>query len=114
MYDTDLGELSRIPVNPKYKEYGVARPKKSNVTITYEVTARNNSGEMIVEHKRFSDFHLLRTTLVQRWPGFYIPATPPKQTFVSEHGSIRKGFILMYLLLLSSTCTHSFSVSFFP
>mmetsp|Transcript_14898 Transcript_14898/g.20181 ORF Transcript_14898/g.20181 Transcript_14898/m.20181 type:complete len:118 (+) Transcript_14898:492-845(+) len=29
--------------------------------------------------KRYSDFFILRKVLRERWPGFYIPAIPPKK-----------------------------------
>jgi len=34
--------------------------------------------------KRYSDFFALRTKLLERWPGLYIPGIPPKKTIVNE------------------------------
>ena len=35
--------------------------------------------------KRYKDFDALRSTLVERWPGFFIPGIPPTKVIVSVH-----------------------------
>ena len=39
--------------------------------------------------KRYSDFYLLRKALRERWPGYYIPAIPPKKAI----GNLETDFI---------------------
>lgn len=41
-----------------------------------------NSEETI--YRRFSDFYLLRSKLVERWPGVYIPNIPHKKAMVQN------------------------------
>ena len=96
MYDTDLGELESHPINERYREFKVSKPMKNATHITYEVSGYfadlNKSvavvgnkapTENFVAQKRYSDFLCLREMQLERWPGFFIPAIPPKQTFVS-------------------------------
>ena len=33
-------------------------------------------------YRRYSDFFALRTKLIERWPGVYIPNIPPKKLVV--------------------------------
>ena len=96
MYDTDLGELESYPINERYREFKVSKPMKNATHITYEVSGYfadlNKSvaivgnkapTENFVAQKRYKDFVQIREILLERWPGFFIPAIPPKQTFVS-------------------------------
>ena len=64
---------------------------KNTTHITYEVSGYfcdlNKSvavignkapTENVVVKKRYSDFLLIREILIERWPGYFIPAVPPK------------------------------------
>lgn len=51
---------------------------KNNDYVTYEVIGYDMKSEFQVR-KRYSDFYVLRNTLRERWPGYYIPAIPPKK-----------------------------------
>ena len=86
--DTDVGELLKVPQNPRWKEFGVQKPMKNNDYITYEVIGYDMKGEFQVR-KRYSDFYMLRDQLREKWPGFYIPAIPPKKAI----GNMETGFI---------------------
>ena len=33
--------------------------------------------------RRYNDFNILRTKLIERWPGVYIPNIPPKKAVVN-------------------------------
>ena len=48
--------------------------------IIYRVTVYP-SKEIVL--RRFSDFYAFRETLVERWPGVYIPNIPQKKAVVS-------------------------------
>jgi hypothetical protein len=82
LYDTDLGELESEAVNERYLEFKVTKPTQVGGVFTYEVSGYTKEGTF-AEMKRYSDFDKLRKVLTNRWPGFFIPALPPKQTFVS-------------------------------
>ena len=61
---------------------------KNNDYITYEVIGYDMKGNFQVR-KRYSDFFMLRDSLRERWPGYYIPAIPPKKAI----GNLEVGFI---------------------
>jgi hypothetical protein len=82
LFDTDLGEIESEAINERYLEFKVTKPTQVGGVFTYEVSGYTKEGTF-AEMKRYSDFDKLRKVLNQRWPGFYIPALPPKQTFVS-------------------------------
>jgi hypothetical protein len=91
--DTDIGELPNQEANPRFREFQVSKPQKVRDTIMYEVSGYTKEGPFR-EMKRYSDFDKLRECLAKRWPGFYIPALPPKAMIVSfatnligKHGS---------------------------
>lgn len=86
--DTDVGELLKVPTNPRWKEFCVQKPMKNNDYVTYEVLGYDMKGTFQVR-KRYSDFYMLRDALRERWPGYYIPAIPPKKAI----GNMEKDFI---------------------
>lgn len=86
--DTDVGELMRVPTNPRWKEFAVEKPMKNQDFITYEVVGYDMKGSFQVR-KRYSDFYVLRQTIKERWPGYYIPAIPPKKAI----GNMETDFI---------------------
>lgn len=49
--------------------------------ILYTIRGADRKGNFEVL-RRFSDFLALRTHLVVRWPGCYVPPVPPKKTMV--------------------------------
>jgi len=91
--DNDAGELYlKVSVNPRWKEFKVEKPMKMNAGefVTYEVVGYDMKGDFQVR-KRYSDFFLLRKTLRERWPGFYIPTIPPKKAIGNmEHDFIKE------------------------
>ena len=48
--------------------------------------------------KRYSDFYLLRAALREKWPGYYIPAIPPKKAL----GNLDPDFIRARLSFLDN------------
>lgn len=51
--------------------------------VVYTVRGQDSSGSFET-YRRYSDFTALRTALVRKWPGVYIPAVPPKQILVRD------------------------------
>lgn len=49
--------------------------------VVYTIRGRDSSGSFD-SFRRYSDFGTLRSSLLARWPGLYIPAIPPKQILV--------------------------------
>lgn len=43
----------------------------------YIIKGHDKNGEINI-YRRFSEFHALRTALVQRWPGCFVPSIPTK------------------------------------
>ena len=83
--------------NPRWKEFVVEKAMKNNDYITYEVSGYDMKGNFQVR-KRYSDFYLLRTALRERWPGYYIPAIPPKKTL----GNMEAEFVRARLAFLDN------------
>jgi len=88
MLDTDVGELLKVPLNPRWKEFSVEKPMKNSDYVTYEIIGYDMKGDFKAR-KRYSDFFMLRKVLRERWPGFYIPAIPPKKAL----GNMETDFI---------------------
>ena len=88
IYDTDIGELLRVPVNPRWREFCVDKPMKNQDFVSYEITGYDMKGDFQMR-KRYSDFYMLRQALRERWPGYYIPAIPPKKAI----GNLEVDFI---------------------
>ena len=42
--DTDVGELLKVPCNPRWKEFIVQKPMKNNDYVTYEVLGYDMKG----------------------------------------------------------------------
>lgn len=60
----------------------VSEPKKQSSGVVgnhteYRVKGNNGDGDFD-ENRRYKEFYSLRNLLCQNWPGFYIPAIPPK------------------------------------
>jgi sorting nexin-1/2 len=57
--------------------------KKEGLTsfVTYTVKVKNIADPL---QRRFNDFYILRSKLVDRWPGVYIPNIPPKKAVVKK------------------------------
>jgi hypothetical protein len=97
MLDLDIGEIESIEINPRFREFKVTKPTLIGSKAMYEVVGYTKDGPFNAM-KRYSDFDQLRACIVKRWPGFYIPALPPKQIMVSQLLSVklvgqqRKGF----------------------
>ena len=51
--------------------------------IYYTITGSDNLGSFTIS-RRFNEFFLLRSVLVDCWPGFYIPKIPAKQKIVKD------------------------------
>lgn len=80
--DLDIGEIDSLAINERFREFKVSKPTLIGGKAMYEVAGYTKDGPFNVM-KRYSDFDQLRTCLVKRWPGFYIPALPPKKAVVS-------------------------------
>ncbi|KAM3139233.1 hypothetical protein pb186bvf_008643 [Paramecium bursaria] len=55
---------------------------------TYSVRGMDRSGQFDVP-RRYNDFHLVRSVLISKWPGCYIPPLPPKKAL----GNLDQEFI---------------------
>lgn len=44
IYDTDVGELLKVPKNPRWKEFVVEKPMKNSDYVTYEVSGYDMKG----------------------------------------------------------------------
>ena len=42
--DTDVGELLKVPCNPRWKEFLVQKPMKNNDYVTYEILGYDMKG----------------------------------------------------------------------
>lgn len=73
-----MGEILQVEKNPRWKEFSVDKPIKNADYFSYEVNGYDMRGKFQVR-KRYSDFYTLRKALRERWPGYYIPAIPPKK-----------------------------------
>ena len=69
----EIRDDSEITVSDPVKKEGF----KSYVV--YTVKAKYLKDPVL---RRYNDFHILRTKLVERWPGVYIPNIPPKKIVV--------------------------------
>ena len=89
--------------DPKSKVFSVSNPVKTGSATTghikYTVVGIDADGEF-TESRRFREFNSLRTVLVQRWPGIYIPALPEKKLvggkddkFVEERRGLLERFM---------------------
>lgn len=47
----------------------------------YTVRGMDKNGQFDVV-RRYNDFHLIRTTLISKWPGCYVPPLPQKKAIV--------------------------------
>ena len=56
----------------------VSNPVKVGGTIKYTVKGEDQQGEFEVV-RRYNEFYALYTSLVERWPGCYIPCIPEKK-----------------------------------
>ncbi|CAG9333314.1 unnamed protein product [Blepharisma stoltei] len=67
--------------------------------VLYLVHGEDSSGPFEV-HRRYSDFQTLRTQLQLRWPGCFIPPTPPKKylgNFSATFIESRRSFLEMFV-----------------
>ena len=60
-------------------DFSVSNPVKAG-HVTYTVKGRDDEGDF-EGSRRYKDFNALRSHLVSRWPGVFIPSMPPKQSF---------------------------------
>ncbi|CAG9327337.1 unnamed protein product [Blepharisma stoltei] len=65
-------EIQISVTNPIFKEDKITKH------VIYTILGRDNSGPFET-YRRYKDFIALRSSLVIRWPGCYIPQLPPKQ-----------------------------------
>ena len=42
--ETDVGELMKVPLNPRWKEFSVQKPMKNQDYITYEIVGYDMQG----------------------------------------------------------------------
>ena len=68
--DEDLKKLER---------YTVDDPKDSGGFMTYQVRGEDNEGPFEIR-RRYKEFDALRSALLTRWPGVFIPPLPPKKS----------------------------------
>ena len=81
------------------QKFSVSNPMKVQGHIKYTVKGVEGNGQF-EEIRRFSEFHALRHTLSQNWPGVYIPAIPEKKVignkddgFVEERRQLLEKFL---------------------
>jgi len=68
--------------------FSVSNPVKIGSVVKYTVTGQDQEGRFEVV-RRYNEFHILHTTLVERWPGCFIPCIPEKQIL----GDMEEGFL---------------------
>ena len=76
--------------NEIYIEISEPVEKESNLIkyIAYTIKGEDKEGNFYVL-RRYSDFLLLRKTMVDRWPGVFIASLPEKQAI----GNLKQEFI---------------------
>jgi hypothetical protein len=82
MEDTaEEGHVHEEMDGPRVKKFTVTNPIKISGHIKYTITGEDGEGAF-EEVRRYKEFFALRTVLVQRWPGIYIPSIPEKSIVV--------------------------------
>jgi len=71
-------EVNSVEDDRIAKVFSVTNPVKIGGTIKYAVKGEDSQGEFEVV-RRFNEFFALYTSLVERWPGCYIPCIPEKK-----------------------------------
>jgi sorting nexin-1/2/sorting nexin-4 len=61
----------------------VIKPNKVGSVVKYTVQGHDSHGAFEVV-RRFNEFLALRNSLVERWPGCYIPCIPEKKTLAVD------------------------------
>jgi len=77
----EIEEDADISVSDPIKKEGF------NSYILYSVKSKSLKDTI---YRRYNDFFLLRSKLIQRWPGIYIPNIPPKKVVVRNYVNIGK------------------------
>lgn len=72
----------------KIPQYGCEHTKETfqvvspslinNKYVAYTVKGEDNLGSFEGK-RRYNEFYNIRTNIIQRWPGIYVPALPPKK-----------------------------------
>ena len=62
------------------------QPHKSDYTV-YTMLGMDRQGKIEI-YRRYSDFEVLRTTFVERWPGLYVPPIPHKKKIGNKEASV--------------------------
>ncbi len=80
----DVGEEGHVNeefFTERVKKFTVTNPVKISGHIKYTITGEDAEGTF-EEVRRFREFFALRSVLVARWPGVYIPSIPEKSIVV--------------------------------
>lgn len=77
----ELEEDADVTVSDPIKKEGFSS------YIVYTVKAKDIKEPL---YRRYNDFNTLRTKLMERWPGVYIPNIPPKKAVVKYISNLGK------------------------
>ena len=77
--DLEVPEIADDGIDPaKIEMFNVGQPMKMGGHVKYKVVGVDGMRNF-EEMRRYKEFFTLRNTLVQRWPGVYIPMIPEKK-----------------------------------
>lgn len=103
IYDenTEDGRIRISEEGGNVDSFSVSDPVKGS-HVTYTVRGHDDDGPF-EGSKRYNDFFNLRSVLLQRWPGVYIPPIPPKAIRNKDDRFLleRKHFLERFLILTS-------------
>jgi len=98
MVDTSQGSGQRKLISIEVCDPKVRTDKLINY-VTYTIRGTDSEGSFETV-RRYSEFSKLRDLLLQKWPGVYIPALPPKKSV----GNMDKSFIEERKKFLTKFC----------
>lgn len=103
--DEDMSDQQQIESeleNPRVKKFMVSNPQKISGHIKYSIEGEDDEGKF-EQSRRYREFFALRSALVQRWPGIYIPALPEKALNIPVIQKILFLLIINYRLKYQTT-----------
>lgn len=65
-------------------KFTVINPNEQDGVTFYTVTGEDNLGDFEAK-RRYNEFELLRSSLVERWPGCYVPYIPEKAGMTQDN-----------------------------
>lgn len=72
------------PTDDAVLVYTVTEPTVTSGVTRYKVCGLDDDGQFEAM-RRYQEFEMLRAVLVDRWPGVYVPAIPPKAGYTTKN-----------------------------